>query len=188
MQEYFETIRCDDFEVFNLEYHQKRMANSVGLNFNLGEYIYPPSSKLLKCKVIYNEESILNISFTEYHKREISSFKLLTSDSISYSKKSCNREELDKLFLQKEDCDEILIVKNGFITDTSIANIAIFLDNVWITPKTPLLKGTTRDRLLSTGELIQKDITVEMLLKAKKVALLNAMIEMDVLEDYRFSL
>lgn len=188
MEEFFETIKCDDLEICNLEFHQKRMANSVGMNFNLGEYIYPPSSKLLKCKVIYNEEGIIDISFSQYKKRDISSFKLVYDDTISYSKKSSNRDCLDKLFLQKDECDEIIIIKNGLVTDTSIANIAIFLDNVWLTPKKPLLKGTTRDRLISSGELIEKDITVEMLKKSEKLALLNAMIEMDIIKDYRFCL
>ena len=36
---YFETIRCEDFEIFNLEYHNKRVANTIGLNINLQEYI-----------------------------------------------------------------------------------------------------------------------------------------------------
>jgi 4-amino-4-deoxychorismate lyase len=34
---YFETIKCEDFEIFNLEYHNKRVANTIGLNINLQE-------------------------------------------------------------------------------------------------------------------------------------------------------
>ena len=49
---FFETIKCDDFEVFNLEYHNKRVANTIGLNIDLQEYIYPISGELLRCKVI----------------------------------------------------------------------------------------------------------------------------------------
>ena len=36
---YFETIKCDDYEIFNLDYHNKRIANTIGLNLNLQEYI-----------------------------------------------------------------------------------------------------------------------------------------------------
>ena len=32
---YFETIKCEDFEIFNLEYHNKRVSNTIGLNINL---------------------------------------------------------------------------------------------------------------------------------------------------------
>ena len=36
----FETIKCDDFWSFNLEYHNKRVANTIGLNIDL-QNIYP---------------------------------------------------------------------------------------------------------------------------------------------------
>ena len=32
---YFETIRCEDFEIFNLEYQNKRVVNTIGLKLNL---------------------------------------------------------------------------------------------------------------------------------------------------------
>ena len=52
-------------------------------------------------------------------------------------------------------------IKNGIITDTSIANIAIFYDGVWITSKNSLLNGTTKDRLIEEKKLIEKDISVD---------------------------
>ena len=74
--------------------------------------------------------------------------------------------------------------KNNIVTDTSIANIAIYYENTWITSKNCLLKGTTRDRLINDKILIEKDITVEMLKEATKIALMNAMIDFDIKEDY----
>ena len=97
-----------------------------------------------------------------------------------------NRENLDSIFSRKEDCDEIIIVKNGIVTDTSIANIAIFYDDVWITSKNCLLNGTTKNRLLEEKFLVEKDITLEMLKKASKIALMNAMIGFDIKENYSF--
>ncbi len=181
---FFETIRCEDYEFFHLEYHQKRMAKAVGFNFNLPDYLYAPSSSLLKCKIIYNEEGIIDVQFAPYKKRDIKSFKLVVDDRIEYSKKALNRELLDKLFAQKGEADEIIIIKNGLVTDTSIANLAIHDGSNWITPKKPLLEGTTRARLLQNKEIFEKDITVEMLQGAKKIALLNAMIDFDIVEDY----
>lgn len=181
---FFETIKCDDYEIFHLQYHQKRMANTVGLNFNLSEYIYPPNNKFLKCKLTYNEEGIVDIAFSTYRKREIKAFKLIVNDTIEYAKKSTNREEIEECYAKKGQAQEIIIIKNGLITDTSIANIAIFDGTTWITPKIPLLKGTTRERLLRQSQIFEKDITVEMLKSAQKIALLNAMIDMDILEDY----
>ena len=186
MQDYFETIKCDDYEIYNLSYHNKRVSNTVFLNLDLNEYIYAPNEKLLKCNVIYNEEGIQEVNFDEYKKRDIKSFKIVYDNHINYTKKSTNRDDINALFSQKEKADEIIIVKNGLVTDTSIANIAIFDGTSWLTPQKPLLKGTTRDRLLEEKELIETTISVEMLLKSEKIALLNAMIGMDILEDYSF--
>ncbi|RYA24464.1 branched-chain amino acid aminotransferase, partial [Malaciobacter halophilus] len=36
---YFETIKCEDYEVFNLSYHNKRIAKTIARNFDLSEYI-----------------------------------------------------------------------------------------------------------------------------------------------------
>ena len=183
---YFETIKCEDFEAFHLNFHEKRMAKTIGLNINLSEYIYAPTDELLKCKVIYNSEGIMDIEYAPYTKRVIESFQLIFDDSIEYAQKRLDRAKLDTLFEQRQSCDEIIIVKNGLVTDTSIANIAIYDGNNWLTPKQPLLQGTTRARLLKEGTIFEKDISVEMLQNASKMALLNAMINMDVLKDYSF--
>lgn len=182
--QYFETIKCDDYEIFNLDYHEKRVAKSIALNLNLQEYIYPPSHELFRCKVIYTQDGIIDVQYFKYKKRDIKSFKIIVDDDIDYSKKYLNRECLDKLFEQKEQADEIIIIKNGLVTDTSIANIAIFDGTSWITSKTPLLEGTTRIRLLEEKEIFEKDITLEMLQQAKKLALMNAMIDFDIIENY----
>ena len=181
---YFETIKCDDYEIFNLDYHNKRIANTIGLNIKLQEYVYPASSDLLRCKVIYNNDEILDVEYFTYKKREIKSFKLINDDKISYSKKYLNRDALDKLFEKRDACDEVIIIKNNIVTDTSIANIAIYYENRWISPKKPLLYGTTRARLIEANELFELDITIQMLYKASKIALLNAMIGFDEIDDY----
>ncbi|WP_321469879.1 aminotransferase class IV family protein [Halarcobacter sp.] len=185
---FFETIKCEDFEVFNLSLHEKRIARTIGLNLNLQDYIYPPSNKLLRCKLIYDESGVLSVEFFPYKKREIKTFKIVKDDNISYSKKYLDRENLDKLFNKREGADEIIIVKENLVTDTSIANIAIFDGTNWITSKNPLLLGTTRDRLIQENLLIEKDIDINMLKEAKKIALMNAMIDFDILEDYSFLL
>lgn len=183
---YFETIKCEDYEVFNLAYHEKRVAKTVGLNLNLQDYIYPPSNNLFRCKIIYDDFEIINVEFYKYKKREVKSFKIVYDDKIFYSKKYLNRDNLDRLFEEKENADEIMIFKNGLLTDTSIANIAIFDGDNWLTPKNPLLKGTTRTRLIEEKELIEVNIDKKMLKNAKKIALMNAMIGFDIIEDYSF--
>lgn len=182
---YFETIKCNDYEIYNLSYHEKRIVNTIGKNINLQDYIYPLNSKLLKCKVIYNKDGVINVSFLPYTKKAIKTFKLIYDDEINYKDKAEDRQRLEKLYLKRENADEIIIVRNNFITDTSIANIAIFLDNQWFTSKGPLLKGTTRQRYIDTLKIKEINITVKMLMNAQKIALLNAMIDFDSIDDYK---
>lgn len=182
---YFETIKCEDFEVFNLDYHQKRVANTIGLNINLQEYINPISEELLRCKLIYDENGVVDVLYFPYKKREIKSFKIIFDNEIEYSKKYLNRAKLDELYEKKNDCDEVIIIKNEIVTDTTIANIAIFYENSWITSKNCLLGGTTRARLLEEKKLFEKDITLDMLKNASKVALMNAMIGFDEIKDFK---
>jgi len=181
---FFETIKCYDYEVFNLSYHKKRIANTIGRNFILEEYIYPNSSKLLKCKLLYTKDEIIDIQYEEYTPNNIFSFKLVFDNNINYQYKSSNRTDINNLLLQKDNADEIIIIKNNLLTDTSIANIAIYLDGIWITPKTPLLEGTTKNRYIDNNILIQKDISVDMLLKSNKIALLNVMVDFKILDNF----
>ena len=82
---------------------------------------------------------------------------------------------------KRGEADEIIIIKNGLVTDTSIANIAILHDERWLTPKLPLLEGTTRKRLLNEGKVFESNITPTMLRNADKIALMNAMVDFDIL-------
>jgi 4-amino-4-deoxychorismate lyase len=69
-----------------------------------------------------------------------------------------------------------LIVKNNLLCDTTIANIALLIDNQWLTPSTPLLEGTTRARLLDEGFLSAACLTSKDIQKADKIAIMNAMV------------
>ena len=182
---FFETIKCEDFEIFNLEYHQKRVAKTIGKNFDLQEYINPPTNELLRCKIVYNKDEILSVDYFPYKIRDIKSFKIVVDNSLDYSKKYLNRDKLDNLFLKKDSCDEIIILKNGVVTDTTIANIAIFYDGVWITSKNCLLEGTSRAKLIEKKEIFEKDISLDILKKASKIALMNAMIDFYEIKYFR---
>jgi 4-amino-4-deoxychorismate lyase len=181
---FFETIKCQNKKAFNLKYHQKRIKKTVNLDINLSKYIKLDKDILQKCKIIYDKNGILDISYTPYKPRDIQKFKLVFDDNIFYDFKSTNRKQIDNLFNRKDEACEIIIVKNNLITDTSIANIAIFQNNTWITPQKPLLFGSCLDRLLDEEILIQKDITIDELLKSEKIAILNAMIGFKIIENF----
>lgn len=185
---YLETIRAFDGKVYNLSYHQKRYESVLEHSSSvkkLIDYLHPPKKGLYRCRLLYNNEDI-SVSYHEYKKKEIKSLKIIYDESIQYAKKSSNREDLDRLFNLREECDDILIVKNGLITDTSIANIAFFKDDTWYTPTSALLFGTTRQRFLDERRIVACDIKVEELQNFSKVALLNAMIDFDIITDISY--
>ena len=187
---YLETIKSVDGEIFNLSYHQKRyesVLNSLGIDKteNLSDYINPPPFGVYRCRLVYSIDTI-SVSYHEYKKRDISSLKLIFNNDIDYSVKFENRDALDALYAQRGECDDILIIKDLLVCDTSIANIAFYKDGEWITPKKPLLKGTTRARLIDEGKLKEADIMVHDIKSFSKIALLNAMIDFDVLDRCEF--
>ncbi|WP_324172307.1 aminotransferase class IV [Sulfurimonas sp.] len=172
----------------HLDYHQKRyesVLKSFGIYVfhNLDCYLKPPLSGIYKCRVVYNE-NILEVSYLLYKKREIKSLKLVYYDNIEYFQKSASREKLNYLFNLRQNSDDILIVKNKLISDTTIANVAFLKDGLWFTPSKPLLNGTTRQRLLDEGKLKETNIRVDDLKQYSKIALLNAMIDFDIIQKY----
>ncbi|MFA7083986.1 MAG: aminotransferase class IV [Arcobacteraceae bacterium] len=181
---FFETIKCDDGIAYNLDYHCQRIARTIMININLHEYVLPINDDFLRCKVLYNKHGVIDVLYEPYIKRIFKKFKIIHDDTIEYKYKSTNREQLNALLNKKEQSDEIIIVKNGFVTDTSISNIAIYDGEFWITSKTPLLRGTTQERLIKEKEVFAANISVEMLKNAKKIALLNAMMGMRIITDY----
>ena len=117
-----------------------------------------------------------------YTVRHVHSLALMQADTIDYTYKSAGREPLNCLFALRGACDDILIVKQGLLTDTSIANIALSDGTHWYTPAHPLLKGTKRAALLEEGILQEKDIRPEDLPSFSTVRLFNAMIDWGELE------
>ena len=129
MCQFIETIRIEDGQVYNLSYHTARMNRT--------------RAAFWKCRIVYGKE-IKEVGYTPYQMRMVSSLRPVASDTIDYSYKSTNREELNDLFARRGKADDILIVKDGYLTDTSIANIALYDGHTWYTPAHPLLQGTKR--------------------------------------------
>jgi len=179
-----ETIHIVDGNPLNLVYHQKRLEYSrhtLGYSSSLILKLDPPSSGEYRCRVIY-EEDIKKTEYIPYQKKEINTFKLIHS-SIEYPLKYEDRSELEQLFKQKGEADEIIIIKDGLVTDTSIANLCFYDGQDWLTPKYPLLKGTTRQRLLDENIIKCADIPYQEIHKFSKIAVINAMTDFTIIEN-----
>lgn len=188
MYQFIETIQILDGEILLLEYHNRRMNETIrhflGNNKPIDLKQYINSHNLtgeIKCRIVY-DNNIVDVSYTPYTMRSIQSLKLVQNDEIDYSYKSADRSRLSLLAAQKGEADEILIVRQGLLTDTSFSNIALFDGNEWSTPGHPLLKGTQRAYLIDQGLLHEKDIRAEDLYHYQKLSLINAMIDLGKIE------
>lgn len=191
---FIETIRIDHGRVCNLSRHNRRL-NDTRAHFwpestplQLSDYLHSIcetgicKAGIVKARVVYGEKGIEDVSYSPYAVRRVHSLALMQADHIDYTYKSARREPLNRLFALRGACDDILIVKQGLLTDTSIANIALSDGTHWYTPAHPLLKGTRRAALLEEGILQEKDIRPEDLPSFSTVRLFNAMIDWGELE------
>ncbi len=171
----------------HLEWHQWRFEKSFYLHFlkpapfileHLIEVPKEYREGTVKLRFLYNEsECFCQYSF--YKPKEISSLQLVYDSHIEYSLKYINRNKLENLLKMKANADEILIIKDRRVTDTSFSNIVFFDGKQWVTPVYPLLKGTARERLLRENKIIAKDILIEDLKNFKSIKLINAMLDFD---------
>jgi 4-amino-4-deoxychorismate lyase len=185
MCQLLETIRIKDRKPQNIEYHNERLNKSRKELFNCTDFIdiryliqVPESFKDLYCicRVIYSK-TIEWIEYLPYSIKPVQSLKMVHVKDMNYNYKYTDRSCFDDLLIQKENCDEILIIKDGFITDTSFSNIVLFDGKDWITPSFPLLKGTKREKLLKEHLIIEKEVTISDLKMFKELRLINAMID-----------
>jgi 4-amino-4-deoxychorismate lyase len=189
MYQFVETIKMINGCTCNIDYHNNRLNNTRN-NFwqteeyiDLKNYITPQESNgITKVRVVYGENGIEDISYSEYSMRNIKTLKIVTDNHVEYSFKSTDRSAINELVEKKGLYDEIIISKNSFITDTSFTNIALFNGNTWYTPKHPLLKGTKRASLINKNIIKEKDINEKNIFEYKAIRLFNAMIDFGDIE------
>ena len=180
-----ETIRIEGGGTRHLDYHNQRFNDTrnrlfkINESIDLAHYIKAPGEGLYRCRILYNQ-NIQKVEYIPYAPRPIKRIALKESD-ISYPFKYADRSELDRLLASSPESDEVLIVKDGLLTETTIANIAFLENGKWITPKKPLLEGTTRKRLIDKGFLIPKTIRSDAIDHFDGFALMNAMIGFKIL-------
>ena len=148
-------------------------------SINLNEIVLPEevSNETYKCRVIYSE-NIISIDFQPYIKKRVQSLRIVHDNRISYSYKFEDRSRITRL-LSSVETDEILIVKNGLITDTSYSNVVFSDGKNYLTPAAPLLKGTKRAKLIDDKIIYEDEIRLGDLHKFKFVYLINAMLDLD---------
>lgn len=180
-----ETIKIEEGKIHNLSYHQARCTKSRHTLFksddilDLSSIIIPPETGLYRCRILY-AESLHSIEYLPYIPKKIETLKIIPSE-IEYAFKYADRNALNALLESNKDVDEVIIEKEGLLTDTTLSNIAFFDGKTWFTPDKPLLKGTMRAKLIDEGLLETKKITQKDLSDYSQVALINAMLGFKIL-------
>lgn len=177
-----ESIKVLNGYAHNLQYHQERIDRSfaeyfkVKSDFQLHKVITIPqeyATGLIKLRFLYSKKDY-QLEFSAYKPPDVQSL-IMVESTLNYQFKFTERSELDSLLLKRGDFDDILIIRNEFITDTSIANIVFHNNSGWFTPSTPLLKGTCRQKLLDEGRIQEVVIKCGDLNAFDGFCLINAM-------------
>ena len=182
---FLETICILDGEVQNIEAHKKRMQETASYYRFVAPEL-PDIEALLtdglreskiKCRVCYHND-ITSITFEKYIPRNIQSLKLINMFP-DYAYKFSDRKVMDDLLKLRDGCDEILIIRNGLVTDTSYSNVVFNKDGEYFTPNFPLLNGTKRQKLIKDRVIKEIEIGVDSIKEYEHVWLINALLDIE---------
>jgi len=184
-----ETIRVSGGRLENLHLHAARAKAArkelLGLDDDIGLTDIPVPENITggiyKCRVTYKEK-IEKVEFIPYIIKRPEKIRLVVDDDLEYRYKFADRSRFDALKALHAGCDEIIIVKNGLLTDTTYSNIALIDGSRWLTPATPLLNGIRRQLLLQQGKITEALITPNDLQRFSKVSFINALLDLGEVE------
>jgi 4-amino-4-deoxychorismate lyase len=180
-----ESIRIVNGKPIRLSYHQQRMNDSIlqlsgrqnTIDIKRELEIFPlPSSGIWKCRIVYTPGKIINIGCTPYVFNPIRKLYVIKAENLQYAHKFADRTELNKLS-HPDPSTDILMVRQGKVTDTLYANVVCWDGTRWLTPAQPLLRGTMRQALLDQGIIHQADINIGELGLFKCLRRINALME-----------
>lgn len=182
MYQFIESIKIENGQAFLLNLHQQRIYQTFA-NFHreciinlhtLLSSLQLPQKGLYKWRIVYNLNGDFEHQFIPYSFTEIKDFELVENNEINYSFKYLDRTHLDTMKKQSLT-QEIIIVKKGFISDTTFSNLIFLKDDIWHTPKTFLLNGVQRLNLIHLGIIQETEINLENLKEFSHFQIINAM-------------
>lgn len=190
---FVETICLIDGKPRLLRYHNRRLNHTRKMIFgstdfiDLADYIPQKShSGKQKLRVLYNER-ILSVKATDYQIDEIEKISAVTIDSsFSYTYKSSNRAYFAQL-LDEHNAQDLVLIQNNLITDTTYCNLIFFDGHRWLTPSQPLLEGCMRQNLIENHGILPVIIRTEDLDKLVSFKRINAMRSFDEAQEIAIS-
>ena len=183
-QQFIESIKLLDGDIYHLAYHQERVCRTfshffpsekvLSLQESISKIALPAIGKY-KIRIVYSKDNPI-VEIHPYHIKPINTIKCVNADEYDYSYKFLNREFLNTL-KQTSGADEVIFLKNGKVTDSSYANIIFFDGKQWLTPSFFLLNGTCRQRLLNEGKITEVPIHYTDIQNFEQIGFINAMLD-----------
>lgn len=185
MKRFIESIRIVNTKPVNICLHNERVSKTAlhhyGTDLNL------PIDKILKendisvntlykLRIVYSNK-LESYSIEPYLQKELRVLRAVTNDNIEYSFKYEDRAALDALYSKRGDCDDVLIIRRGIVTDTSYGNVLYSDGEKLYTPANPLLKGTKREQLLRDGKIIERDLPADRIRDFLQWYVINSMLD-----------
>jgi 4-amino-4-deoxychorismate lyase len=175
-----ESIKAENGQFFLLDYHQDRLERTFHAVYKSScpwqlVAILPqaPSQGLFKVRFLYNATDF-SIEVQPYVPKIIKTLKLIEIGDYTYPHKWTDRSAINTAFAQRGNCDDVLMTKNGFLTDASYANIVLFDGTNWVTPEKPLFEGVQRSYLLDHTKIKTASIATTALSNYQSFQLINA--------------
>ena len=181
-----ETICVENRQLKNVTYHDARLNKTRkdlwGYSdvWKLSDLTIPDyvTNERHKLRIAYAKE-IEDIRWELHVPRNIQSIKKLYDNEVDYTYKYNDRKRLNNLFEQRGTADEVLIIKNGMVTDSFYCNVAFFDGSKWLTPTTNLLPGTQRAFLLDSKIIEEAEISEKQIANYRYIRLFNALVDWD---------
>jgi 4-amino-4-deoxychorismate lyase len=186
MSRFIESIKIEDQKAFLLDLHQKRV-NQTFAHFGkegsidlakIFKNLEHDEDGLYKLRIVYDLDKKFTTQLIPYAIPEIENFQLVENNSYDYSFKFEDRKEFERM-KTKAKTEEIIVVKNNHITDTSYTNILFLKGKEWFTPTTYLLNGVMRQHLLHEKKIKEIEITLQNIKEFSHFQLINAMNDFD---------
>ena len=194
MCRFIESIKVEDQKAFLIELHQKRVnetfshyGKECGINLqDIFTNLNVDEDGLYKLRISYDLESNYQTQLIPYAIPEIDDFQIVEVDNLDYRFKYEDRVVFQNL-KTKTKAEEIVIIIDGYVTDTSFSNLVFLKDKEWFTPKTYLLNGVQRQNLLASGKIKELEITLDNIKEFSHFQIINAMNDFDDMFEYPIS-
>ncbi|HSE24428.1 MAG TPA: aminodeoxychorismate synthase component I [Pyrinomonadaceae bacterium] len=187
----FESISLEEGKYFLLDRHLERLAasahyfdfefNKSAIESELRRIVTTHDKGAWKVRLEIDRRGRIKTTVSEISGAEPRKVALASRpadpDDVFLFHKTTNRKFYEDELVLRPDCDDIIFWNEaGEVTESTIANVVVRLDDHLVTPaiESGLLAGTYRDQLIAEGTIVERRITVDDLSRTSEIFLINS--------------